>query len=100
MVKWRINPISPNLMKVIRNIIPAQIKYIKNLKEKGKILAEYTLDGKDEGFGILDVESSEELNEIIANAPSSSIVRYEVFPLTDFENSLKSWEKFLERVMK
>lgn len=86
-------------MKAVLDLVPDQIKYAKALKEKGKIVAEYII-GKNEGFGILDVESQEELNEILAKTPSSSIVSHEVIPLIDFEQSLEVWKELIEKAVK
>ena len=100
LVKWCLNPMPPEMMKAALDIIPAEMEYQKALEEKGKQLASYTFAGRDEGIGIFDVESNEELNEILAKSPSSLKVSYEAIPLVDFEYSLKVWKEVVERALK
>ncbi|MCP8305401.1 MAG: hypothetical protein H3Z50_08075 [archaeon] len=91
---------SPEMMREAINVIPAEIEYMKSLREKGKVLASYTFAGRVEGITICDVESHEELNEIISKDPGSMIVSFEVIPIVDFEYSLKVWKVVLERASK
>ncbi|MCP8307320.1 MAG: hypothetical protein H3Z53_09765 [archaeon] len=94
-------PIPLEMMKTVGlAVIPAGIEYWKALKEKGKLLAHYTFVGKSEGFRILDVESHEELNEIIAKDPGGMMISSEAIPIVDFEYSLKVWKELLERALK
>ncbi len=91
----------PEMMKTILAVIPAEIEYWKALKEKGKLLASYTFAGGSEGFGILDVKSNEELNDILAKDPASLMgVSFEAIPLVDFEYSLKVFKEVIERAVK
>ncbi|MCP8305087.1 MAG: hypothetical protein H3Z50_06460 [archaeon] len=87
-------------MKAALDVIPASIEYERSLKEKGKVLASYTFAGKSEGVGIFDVESHEELNDILAKMPSSLMLSFEAIPIVDFEYSLKVWKEVLERALK
>lgn len=100
LVKWCLMPMPPEMMKTALAVIPAEIEYGKALKEKGKLLAMYTFAGKSEGFGIMDVKSHEELNDILAKDPASMMVSFEAIPIVDFEYSLKVWKEVLERAVK
>ncbi|MCP8310025.1 MAG: YciI family protein [Candidatus Methylarchaceae archaeon HK01M] len=90
----------PEMMKTAIDLVPASMEYEKNLKGKGKLLASYTFSGQSKGFVILNVESLEELNEIIAKEPYSLMLSFEAIPLVDFEHSLKVWKEVLERALK
>ncbi len=90
----------PEIMKKALDLIPASMEYQKALEEKGKSLATYTFAGKSEGIGIYDVESHEELNDILAKEPYSLMLSFEAIPIVDFEHSLKVWKEVLERALK
>jgi len=100
LVKWCLNPMPPEMMKAALDAIPAEIEYQKALEKKGKTIAKYTFAGRDEGFGIYDVESHEELNELLAKCPSSLMLSFEAIPLVDFEYSLKVFKEIVERALK
>ncbi len=90
----------PEMMKTALDLIPATMKYQKTLEEMGKSLATYTFAGKSKGIGIYDVESHEELNDILVKEPHSMMLSFEAIPLIDFEHSLKVWKEVLERALK
>jgi muconolactone delta-isomerase len=100
LVKWRPMPMSPEMMKTVPDVIFAEIEYQKVLKEKGKVLAMYTFAGGNEGFGILDVKSHEELIDILAKEPIGAMVSFEAIPIVDFEYSLKVFKEVYERAVK
>ena len=90
----------PDVMKVALDAIPAEIEYHKALVEEGKITAKYAFVGKSEGIAIFDVESNEELNEILAKSPSSLMLSFEAIPLIDFEYAIKKWKEIVKRAFK
>lgn len=57
--------------------------YAERLKKEGKLDAHYHLVGKHGGVWILDVESNEELERLLAQMPVYNYANYEIFPLTE-----------------
>ncbi|MEM2856876.1 MAG: muconolactone Delta-isomerase family protein [Candidatus Nitrosocaldaceae archaeon] len=67
---------------VIKNIFSLR-EYAKSLKEKGKLEMYYHIVGKHGGAWIFNVESNEELENLIAAMPVYNLVEYEIYPLTE-----------------
>ncbi len=71
--------VTPDLVKVVFDLRD----YAKKLKEQGKLEANYHIVGKHGGAWIFNVESNEELENIIAAMPVYNFADYEIYPLTE-----------------
>jgi muconolactone delta-isomerase len=94
LVHWKMRP-SPD--REVLSLLDKDLQYCKNLMKEGKLLASYVLDGRPEGYEVFEVESNEEMHKIIMNAPFGPFLEFEVWPIVDFEFSLKTLREVLEK---
>ena len=81
LVLWKLelSRLSPEAMQTILR----QQDYGARLQTDGKVHARYHLVGSHGGAWIYDVESNEELDMLLAQAPVYNLARYEVHPLAE-----------------
>jgi muconolactone delta-isomerase len=81
LVLWKLelNRLSPETPKVLLR----QQDYGARLQREGKLLARYHMIGSHGGAWIYDVESNEELDMLLAQAPVYNFASYEVHALAD-----------------
>jgi muconolactone delta-isomerase len=63
-------------------------QFIRRLQENGKAEAVYTFAGSNDGMSILNVDSFEELNDLMTQTPARAICDIDVYPLSDFQNQM------------
>ncbi|MDX1676011.1 MAG: muconolactone Delta-isomerase family protein, partial [Longimicrobiales bacterium] len=66
--------------------------YADRIREQGKLVERYHIVGRHGGAWIYDVDSNEELERLLAQAPVYNMSRYQVLPLAEMKGP--------ERVMK
>ena len=83
LVLWRIDLslVSGELARAIGRM-PA---YGERLESRGKVLARYHVVGSHGGAWIYDVDSHEELEQLLGRAPVFNYATYEVLALADME---------------
>ncbi len=82
LVFWSLQPglkIGPELAKTLFDLQD----YAKKLRGEGKLERHYHVIGKHGGVWIFDVESNEELEDLIAKMPVYNYSVYEIYPLTE-----------------
>ncbi len=81
LVLWRLelSRLSPEAMQTILR----QQDYGARLESDGKVTLRYHLVGSHGGAWIYDVESNEELDALLAQAPVYNIASYQVHPLAE-----------------
>jgi len=81
LVLWKLelSRVSPGTMQTILR----QQDYGARLEAERKVKARYHLIGQHGGAWIYDVESNEELDELLAQAPVYNIASYQVLPLAE-----------------
>jgi muconolactone delta-isomerase len=81
LVLWKLelSRISPETMRTILR----QQDYGQRLAAEGKVHARYHLVGAHGGAWIYDVESNDELDTLLAQAPVYNLASYEVHPLAE-----------------
>ena len=83
----KLNPSRPNFAQDMtaeeRTVMLQHVAYWTQLMNKGLVVVfGPVMDPKEVyGIGIVDVESEEQLKELIKNDPATSINRYEYFPM-------------------
>ena len=82
------------LQRIVK-LLPTQMKYIRGLKEKKKIEIYYHLIGQEGHMIICDVESEEELSEIVGDDPLFFDSHREIFPLISYEKHEERFRKLL-----
>lgn len=81
LVIWSI-PVA-RLSKELIQAVLAMPEYAKGLEEKGKVEARYHIVGSHGGAWIYVVESNEELERLLAQAPVYNFAEYQVYPLAE-----------------
>ncbi len=61
-------------------------EYAEKLRERQKLVARYHVVGKHGGAWIYDVDSNEELERLLSEAPVYNFARYDVYPLAEMES--------------
>ena len=81
LVLWRLDlsRVSPETMKTVLR----QQDYGSRLQASGKVVARYHLVGSHGGAWIYEVESNDELDTLLAQAPVYNLAHYEVHPLAE-----------------
>lgn len=93
LVHWRMRP-SP--ASEVHKLLPKDLKFCQDLMKQGKLKASYVLAGRPEGYEVFDVQSSEEMHEIVLRAPFGPFLDFEVWPTVDFDFSLNTLKAVLE----
>jgi muconolactone delta-isomerase len=63
-------------------------EFIRGLQEKGKAEAVHTFAGSSNGMGIFNVDSFEELNDLMTQTPAIAICDIDIYPLADFQRQM------------
>lgn len=63
----------------------ASFEYLKDLQKKGVIKSLWAFGSGSGGCGISDVQSADQLCQILMGSPVSGFVDYEVHPLTSID---------------
>jgi muconolactone delta-isomerase len=63
-------------------------QFIRRLQENGKAEAVYTCAGSNNGMSIVNVDSFEELNDLMIQTPAIAICDIDVYPLADFHRQM------------
>ena len=81
LVLWRLelSRVSPDTMQTVLR----QQDYGARLESEGKVSVRYHLVGAHGGAWIYDVDSNEELDMLLAQAPVYNVASYEIHPLAE-----------------
>ena len=71
---------------------------IKQLESNGKVLAGGAMIGKPAGCVIVDVDSNEELSELLTRLPVAGYMDWEVVPLIPADTALESAKWALQQL--
>ena len=93
LVHWKMRP-SP--AQEVKKLLPKDLAFCLDLMKEKKLLASYVLAGKPEGFEVFEVESNEDMHQIIMHAPFGPFLDFEVWPIVDFDFSLNTLKSVLE----
>ena len=75
----------------------AHMEYFKDLKGKGDVVFDGAFAGQRGGFGVFEVDTLEELSEIINYAPATPYMDTEIFPLVDMDSRIEQLKEQMER---
>ena len=81
LVLWRLE-LSRISAETMRTVVRQQ-DYGARLEAAGKVQGRYHLIGSHGGAWIYDVESNDELDMLLAQAPVYNVASYEVYPLAE-----------------
>ncbi len=82
----------------IMRIIIQHLEYLEDLQAQGKVIESGSFAGLRGGFGILEVKSLEELNDLINFAPGMPYMETEIYPLVSGSARIKQLKKLLEKI--
>jgi muconolactone delta-isomerase len=75
---------------ISRQLTEASVAWVNQQKKAGVILEIYTLAGWARTAVICEHESAEHLVQTIAGMPLAGFMNFEVYPLADFNQSMKA----------
>jgi len=76
---------------ISRQLIEATLDYMNQHKKEGKILEFYHVPGWGRFIVISENKSAEEIAQNIIGMPTAAITDFEVYPLADFNESMKMY---------
>ncbi|HEY8475752.1 MAG TPA: muconolactone Delta-isomerase family protein [Chloroflexota bacterium] len=88
--------------ELVAQLYPKAVEWLKARKSEGKLEAVYSFADRPGGVSIANVQSLEELNDLIQDYPLFPVSDLEAMPLIDFERaSQRTLTKIreLERVL-
>jgi muconolactone delta-isomerase len=91
-------PSPPEAMKATAQALEASMRIFDDLKAKGKCDLVYSFAGISGGVAIVDLDSPEELDQLVMQTPISAFGQIEVYPLVDLKNSLEALKKVIAQI--
>jgi muconolactone delta-isomerase len=79
-------------------LVASTWEMIKQLENNGKVLAGGAMIGKPGGCVIVDVDSNEELSELLTRLPVAGYMDWEVVPLIPADTALESAKWALQQL--
>jgi len=73
-----------------RQLLEASVAWVNEQKKAGKLLEIYSIPGWWRTVGISEHPSAEEVAQTLAGAPMGGFLNFEVYPLSDFNQSIKA----------
>ena len=79
-----------------RQLLEASVAWVNEQKKAGKLLEIYAIpDGRT--VGISEHPSAEEVAQTLAGVPMGGFLNFEVYPLADFNESMKAFIEAAKR---
>ena len=75
---------------ISRQLFEASVAWINQLKKAGKVLEIYSTSGWGRIVAICEHPSAEDVAQTLATAPMGGFLNFEVYPLADFNQSMKA----------
>jgi muconolactone delta-isomerase len=76
---------------VMRPLMEATLDVMKQESKTGKVLEYYFIPGWDRVVAISEVESAEEIVQLLSNLPVGGFLDFEIYPLADAFESMKTY---------
>jgi muconolactone delta-isomerase len=92
-------PASPPPPEMLVPMIGAMEAWVAQHRASGKIKAVWAFAGTNGGGGVLEVESHEELDAIMARFPFAPFSSIEIIALSDLGQSLANGRAFVQEMM-
>ncbi len=77
----------------------ATIEWINKYREKGIMKDVFSLGGINGGGGILDVDTPEQLDEIMIEFPMNPFSEIKIYPLSDVKHALKHMQQHMQNML-
>lgn len=82
---------------MVKQLTEANLAHMKQQKQAGKILEAHVIPGWRRSVVISQAESAEEIVKNFNEMPAASFMDFELYPLADFEESMKYVMEALKR---
>jgi len=76
----------------------AMVQWIAEAKKTGKMEALYSIAGQSGGLGIGNVDSLEELDDIVQGIPTGPFSDVQVFPLSDIDHAMATMREQVKKM--
>jgi len=85
----------PEIMPVL---VDATAQWTASAKKGGKFDVIYSIAGQPGGLGIVNVNSLEELNELVSGHPMTPFANVQTLPLSDIDHGLKTLREQVKKM--
>ncbi len=85
---------------VVRQSLEATVDVLKQDMKAGKILEFYIIPGQNRGVSIQERKSAEELMQAFSATPIAAFANFEIYPLADFNEAMKTMIESLKAAEK
>ena len=75
---------------ISRQLLEASVAWVNQQRQAGKVLEIYSTSGWGRTVGICEHPSAEDVAQTLAGAPMGGFLNFEVYPLADFNQSMKA----------
>ena len=75
---------------ISRQLMEASVAWVNEQKQAGKLLEIYSIPGWWRTVAISEHPSAEDVAQTLAGAPMGGFLNFEVYPLSDFNQSIKA----------
>lgn len=90
--KW---PPPPEILPALNE---SSTQWVAWAKGSGKFEAIYAISGQPGGMGIVNVDSLEELNDLIQGYPMTPFSETQLFPLSDIDRAMTTWREQVKKM--
>ncbi len=80
----------------ILKIIASHVDYLEDLRAQGKVVESGSFAGLRGGFGILEVDSLTELNDVVNLDPAMPYMKTTIYPIISGSDRIKQLKKRLQ----
>jgi muconolactone delta-isomerase len=85
---------------VMRPLMEATVDVMNQEKKAGEVLEYYFIPGWDRMIAISEVKSAEEIVQLLSDLPVGGFLDFEVYPLADAFESMKTYIESMKAVEK
>ena len=84
--------------EILPMLTEATVQWIAEAKKTGKMEALYSIAGQPGGMGIGNVDSLEELDDIIQGMPMNPFSNVQVYPLSDVDHAMATMREQVKKM--
>ena len=85
---------------VMRQLMEATVEVMKQESKAGKVLEYYFIPGWDRMVAISEVKNAEEIVKLLSDLPVGGFLDFEIYPLADAFESMKTYIESMKAVEK
>ena len=84
--------------EILPALTEAMVQWVAEAKKSGKMEALYSIAGQPGGLGIGNVDSLEELDDMVQGIPMNPFSSVQVFPLSDIDHAMATMREQVKKM--